>query len=83
MCLYVLCSLYAPLHQNKFQVGVNLLGNKYYSDSDSDSEAPGDVCVSTGLPGPGVLHAGGDGGFTGKPSGETPDVSPEPHLIFI
>ena len=33
-----LCLLYAPIHQNKFQVGVNLLGNKYYSDSDSDSE---------------------------------------------
>ena len=32
-----LCLLYAPIHQNKFQVGVNLLGNKYYSDSDSDS----------------------------------------------
>ena len=34
-----LCSLYAPIHQNKFQVGVNLLGNKYYSDSDSDSDS--------------------------------------------
>ena len=29
LCLYVLCSLYAPIHQSKFQVGVNLLGNKY------------------------------------------------------
>ena len=35
VCMF-LCSLYAPTHQNKFQVGVNLLGNKYYSDSDSD-----------------------------------------------
>ena len=26
---YVLCSLYAPIYQEKFQVGVNLLGNKY------------------------------------------------------
>jgi len=33
VCMF-LCSLYAPIHQNKFQVGVNLLGNKYYSDSD-------------------------------------------------
>ena len=31
-----LCLLYAPLHQKKFQVGVNLLGNKSNSDSDSD-----------------------------------------------
>src|SRR4029434_4713603 len=38
VCMF-LCSLYAPMHQNKFQVGVNLLGNKYYSDSDSD------VCI--------------------------------------
>ena len=30
---------YMHIHQNKFQVGVNLLGNKYYySDSDSDIE---------------------------------------------
>ena len=36
VCMF-LCLLYAPIHQNKFQVGVNLLGNKYYSDSDSDS----------------------------------------------
>src|SRR4029434_9650055 len=36
-CVF-LCLLYAPIHQNKFQVGVNLLGNKYYSDSDSDSD---------------------------------------------
>src|SRR4029434_2877011 len=35
VCMF-LCLLYAPIHQNKFQVGVNLLGNKYYSDSDSD-----------------------------------------------
>ena len=27
------------MHQNKLQVGVNLLGNKYYSDSDSDSDS--------------------------------------------
>ena len=39
MCLYVLCSLYAPIHQSKFQVGVNLLGNKYNSDSDSHSDS--------------------------------------------
>ena len=32
-----LCLLYAPIYQSKFQVGVNLLGNKYNSDSDSDS----------------------------------------------
>jgi len=32
--MFILCSLYAPVHQNKFQVGVNLLGNKYNSDSD-------------------------------------------------
>jgi len=32
--MFILCSLYAPIHQNKFQVGVNLLGNKYNSDSD-------------------------------------------------
>src|SRR4029434_9902995 len=38
VCMF-LCSLYAPTHQNKFQVDVNLLGNKYYSDSDSD------VCI--------------------------------------
>ena len=37
VCFYVYVLLYAPIHQNKFQVGVNLLGNKYYSDSDSDS----------------------------------------------
>src|SRR4029434_1670648 len=40
VCMF-LCSLYAPIHQSKFQVGVNLLGNKYYSDSDSDSEMYG------------------------------------------
>ena len=50
LCFYVMCStycvcmflclLYAPSHQKKFQVGVNLLGNKSHSDSDSDS----DVC---------------------------------------
>ena len=34
LCLYVLCLLYAPIHQSKFQVGVNLLGNKYNSDSE-------------------------------------------------
>ena len=28
-----------PIHQSKFQVGVNLLGNKYNSDSDSDHPA--------------------------------------------
>src|SRR4029434_8993673 len=33
LCLYVLCLLYAPIHQKKFQVGVNLLGNKSNSDS--------------------------------------------------
>ena len=37
VCMF-LCLLYAPIHQNKFQVGVNLLGNKYDSDSDSDSD---------------------------------------------
>ena len=31
LCFYV---QYAPIHQNKFQVGVNLLGNKYNSDSE-------------------------------------------------
>ena len=31
-----LCLLYAPSHQKKFQVGVNLLGNKSNSDSDSE-----------------------------------------------
>ena len=40
VCMF-LCSLYAPMHQNKFQVGVNLLGNKYYSDSDSDADSEG------------------------------------------
>src|SRR4029434_3876913 len=40
VCMF-LCLLYAPSHQNKFQVGANLLGNKYYSDSDST----GGVCV--------------------------------------
>ena len=36
VCMF-LCSLYAPTHKNnKFQVGVNQLGNKYYSDTDSD-----------------------------------------------
>src|SRR4029434_6989000 len=34
VCMF-LCLLYAPIHQNKFQVGVNLLGNKYYSDSEN------------------------------------------------
>ena len=34
-----LCLLYAPSHQKKFQVGVNLLGNKSHSDSDSDSDS--------------------------------------------
>jgi len=38
--MFILCSLYAPIHQNTFQVGVNLLGNKYYSDSDSDKYSP-------------------------------------------
>ena len=27
---YVVCYLYAPLYQEKFQVGVNLLGNKHF-----------------------------------------------------
>src|SRR4029434_3554472 len=36
-----LCLLYAPSHQKKFQVGVNLLGNKSHSDSDSDSDLSG------------------------------------------
>src|SRR4029434_8481550 len=36
VCMF-LCLLYAPSHQKKFQVGVNLLGNKSHSDSDSDS----------------------------------------------
>ena len=39
LCFYVLCLLYAPSHQKKFQVGVNLLGNKSHSDSDSDSDS--------------------------------------------
>ena len=39
---FVLCLLSAPIHQNKFQVGVNLLGNKYYSDSDSKSDSDSD-----------------------------------------
>ena len=37
VCMF-LCLLYAPIHQKKFQVGVNLLGNKSNSDSDSNSE---------------------------------------------
>ena len=36
---YVVCYLYAPSYQEKFQVGVNLLGNKTLSDSDSDSDS--------------------------------------------
>src|SRR4029434_547690 len=36
LCFYVVCLLYAPSHQKKFQVGVNLLGNKSHSDSDID-----------------------------------------------
>jgi len=36
--MFILCSLYAPIHQNRFQVGVNLLGNKYNSDFYSDSD---------------------------------------------
>src|SRR4029434_7675530 len=32
VCMF-LCLLNAPTHQNKFQVSVNLLGNKNYSDS--------------------------------------------------
>src|SRR4029434_8310233 len=39
LCFYVLCLLYAPSHQKKFQVSVNLLGNKSHSDSDSDSDS--------------------------------------------
>ena len=49
VCFYVMCStycvcmflclLYAPSHQKKFQVGVNLLGNQSHSDSDSDSDS--------------------------------------------
>ena len=36
-CVFMfLCLLYAPIHQSKLQVGVNLLGNKYNPDSDSD-----------------------------------------------
>ena len=27
---YVVCYLYAPSYQEKFQVGVNLLGNKHF-----------------------------------------------------
>ena len=27
---YVVCYLYAPIYQEKFQVGVNLLGNKHF-----------------------------------------------------
>ena len=42
VCMF-LCLLYVPIHQNKFQVGVNLLGNKYYSDSDSDSDSDEEV----------------------------------------
>ena len=30
LCFYVLCYLYAPTYQEKFQVGVNLLGNKHF-----------------------------------------------------
>ena len=51
LCFYVMCStycvsmflclLYAPSHQEKFQVGVNLLGNKSNYDSDSDSDSSG------------------------------------------
>ena len=51
VCMF-LCLLYAPIHQNKFQVGVNLLGNKYYSDSDSDSDV---VCNMTGSVSAGVF----------------------------
>src|SRR4029434_11157427 len=47
VCMF-LCSLYAPLHQNKFQVGVNLLGNKYHSDSDSDSDVALALTVEKG-----------------------------------
>ena len=43
LCFYVLCLLYAPSHQKKFQVGVNLLGNKSNSDSDSDTGKWGKV----------------------------------------
>src|SRR4029434_6723544 len=38
LCFYVLCLLYAPSHQKKFQVGVNLLGETSNSKSDSDSD---------------------------------------------
>ena len=27
---YVVCYLYAPIYEEKFQVGVNLLGNKHF-----------------------------------------------------
>jgi len=37
--MFILCSLYAPIHQNKFQVGGNLLGNKYNSDSDYEQRS--------------------------------------------
>jgi len=37
--MFIFCSLYAPIHQNEFQVGVNLLGNKYNSDSDVTADA--------------------------------------------
>src|SRR4029434_9230985 len=39
LCFYVLCLLYAPSHQTKFQVAVNLRDNKSHSDSDSDSDS--------------------------------------------
>src|SRR4029434_5622496 len=38
VCMF-LCLLYAPIHQKKFQEGVNLLGNESNSDSDSDSDS--------------------------------------------
>ena len=47
LCFYVLCLLYAPSHQKKFQVGVNLLGNKSHSDSDSDSDSDGSTLLSS------------------------------------
>ena len=45
--LFFLCLLYAPSHQKKFQVGVNLLGNKSHSDSDSDLTAIHHVWTDT------------------------------------
>src|SRR4029434_8798872 len=57
VCMF-LCSLYAPTHQNKFQVDVNLLGNKYYSDSPSFSPSPSAGHLNFLKSGPPLWHGG-------------------------